>query len=73
MMSTIEHTAARVRAFIASRQMKQSDMADRSGVTARTIQNLMQPGWRANIDTLMKIERIIPPDFVLEDTQDTAA
>lgn len=58
-----QQATIRVKKWLESKPMPFEEIAKRSGVTRRTLLNLRRPGWKASIETIAKLERLIADDF----------
>ena len=59
----IDHTISRIRAFAVYRGWKKSRLAAEAGINDTTLRHFDDPNWNPTIETLRRLETIIPADF----------
>jgi len=60
---TSEHAIARIRAFAAHKKWKPSRYAIEAGLGANSLRDFDRADWNPTLDTIEKLEAIIPADF----------
>ncbi len=61
--TTSTQSAARVRAWLASVETSRAKIAADAGVDEKTVRLAAVDGWNPTLETLSKLEAVIPSDF----------
>lgn len=70
---TIDRTLARIRAFARFKGWKKSRFAAEAGLPDTTLRNFDKADWSPSPETIRRLEKIIPPDFMAPDEGAQAA
>jgi hypothetical protein len=63
MSPNIDAAIIRIRAFAQANAWGKCRLAVEAGINITTLRNFDKPGWNPTVETLRKIEAIIPADF----------
>lgn len=60
---TVNNTISRIIAFAAAQKWSRNRLATEAGLAESTIREIFEPGWNPRLETLLKLEAIVPDDF----------
>lgn len=69
----IDRTIERIRAYRAHRGWSILRFAKEAGIGESTIRRLDDPEWSPTVDTLRRLERVVPDDFMSNQQTEAAA
>jgi 3,4-dihydroxy 2-butanone 4-phosphate synthase/GTP cyclohydrolase II len=62
-MSAIDQAVTRIRAFAAAQGWRKSRLAKEAGMQDTTLRNFDDPDWNPTLETVRRLEALIPADF----------
>ncbi len=62
-MSAVDQAVTRIRAFAAAKGWRKSRLAREAGMQDTTLRNFDDPDWNPTLDTVRRLEALIPGDF----------
>lgn len=66
---TIEQTIHRIRAYKTENGIKNSTLAVEAGLSNMALRNIDNKDWNPTAEVLRKVEAIIPPEYVPDQTR----
>jgi len=70
---TVDRSIERIRAFAAQHKMRPARLAKAAGLHQNTLRGFNRPGWNPTLETVRRIESIIPPEFGISAATDGEA
>ena len=67
MRPEIDGAIARIKAYAAARGWSKSRLAKEAGIGDTTLRHFAQPDWNPTIETLRRLEAIIPAEFISDE------
>jgi len=72
MMTEIDGAIVRIKAYAAARGWSKSRLAKEAGVGDTTLRHFGRPDWNPTIETLRRLEAIIPVEFTPDEKRHDA-